>query len=120
MYIYRVRENGINCDSKYHRNKDAIPNGWTQVPENLEGKELYINNGKLTDVKPQILIDKEQKKKNELKQKRIAFEGLIQDLVDREEEPHSDDELVELRKDVQMLKQMLGATLDYIAKENKG
>jgi hypothetical protein len=53
------------------------------------------------------------------KYKKQTFQELFDNFEERETEPHSDDELVELRKDVQMLKQMVGALLDNVIKENK-
>jgi hypothetical protein len=53
------------------------------------------------------------------KQKKTTFKELFDNFDEREQEPHSGDELVELRKDVQMLKQMVAALLDNVVKENK-
>ena len=58
MYIYKVRENGINCSTMYRREGDFEP-GWDVIPKELEGRRLYMVDGELTNEEPQVLIDKE-------------------------------------------------------------
>jgi len=134
MYIYKVNADNITCEVKEHEPENPIPNGWFLVPSYLEPEPLYIDNGQLMNLKPKSLVQIEQQAEeniqNELrkiakdkiktkKAKRITFKELFDNFEQREQEPHSGDELVELRKDVQMLKQMVAALLDNVVKENK-
>lgn len=76
---------------------------------------MAITSDNIIDELNKIAKDKIKTKK----QKKTTFKELFDNFDEREQEPHSGDELVELRKDVQMLKQMVAALLDNVVKENK-
>jgi hypothetical protein len=60
MYIYKLNEDGVSCGVHSHHKEKPMPDGFAQVPPEMEGKSLYMVDGELTNESPQSLVDEEQ------------------------------------------------------------
>jgi hypothetical protein len=76
MYIYRVKSDGMSTNYRTHDPHQPIPDGWLELPVQFHGKIVYWDVDRLTEVKPQVMVDSEQTEETEqanLKEEKISM-----------------------------------------------